>query len=77
MMASLIKTRGADQCRSHHQKMQKKYDTIQNILVHCRRTLPRLKKKKNDCLKKKSTSISETIKVNSVEERSVSEASLP
>lgn len=54
-MANLIKTRGADQCRSHHQKMQKKYDTIQGILVYCRKTLPRLKKKKNESLKKTTT----------------------
>lgn len=31
-MARFIKTRAADQCRSHHQKMEKKFNTIDAIL---------------------------------------------
>ena len=31
-MATFIGTRAADQCRSHHQKVEKKYHTFQNIL---------------------------------------------
>lgn len=31
-MASYIGTRAPDQCRSHHQKMEKKYGSFQKIL---------------------------------------------
>lgn len=31
-MAKAIKTRGADQCRSHHQKMDKKYPQFDELL---------------------------------------------
>lgn len=44
MMARFIRTRGPDQCRSHHQKMQKKYDSIANIIANCQKNLSKLKK---------------------------------
>lgn len=31
-MAKFLKTRAADQCRSHHQKMEKKFNTFDDIL---------------------------------------------
>lgn len=31
-MAQYIKTRGGDQCRTHHQKMLEKYQNIDNII---------------------------------------------
>jgi hypothetical protein len=46
MMSSQILTRGPDQCRSHHQKMHKKYDSVDNIIINCKKGLPRLKKRK-------------------------------
>ena len=35
-MATFIGSREAEQCRSHHQKMEKKYNTFPNILLHLR-----------------------------------------
>lgn len=35
-MASFIATREAEQCRSHHQKMEKKYHTFYQILLKLR-----------------------------------------
>lgn len=35
-MASFISTRQAEQCRSHHQKMEKKYFTFYQILLKLR-----------------------------------------
>jgi hypothetical protein len=54
MMAGFIKTRGPDQCRSHHQKMHKKYNEVNNILINCKKGLPRLKKRKAATSEKKS-----------------------
>lgn len=33
-MSEAIKTRSADQCRSHHQKMMKHHENIPNIIEH-------------------------------------------
>ena len=54
MMAGFVKTRGPDQCRSHHQKMHKKYNEVNNILINCKKGLPRLKKRKAAASEKKS-----------------------
>ncbi len=35
-MAAFISTREAEQCRSHHQKMEKKYHTFYQILLKLR-----------------------------------------
>ena len=35
-MELFIGTRQAEQCRSHHQKMEKKYINFTNILIHFR-----------------------------------------
>ena len=35
-MASFVKTREAEQCRSHHQKMEKKYHSFYQILLKLR-----------------------------------------
>jgi hypothetical protein len=35
-MAAFIATREAEQCRSHHQKMEKKYHTFYQILLRLR-----------------------------------------
>lgn len=35
-MAAFIATRQAEQCRSHHQKMEKKYHTFYQILLKLR-----------------------------------------
>jgi hypothetical protein len=35
-MASFINTREAEQCRSHHQKMEKKYQSFYQILLKLR-----------------------------------------
>lgn len=35
-MASFIQTREAEQCRSHHQKMEKKYHSFYQILIKLR-----------------------------------------
>lgn len=35
-MADFLTSRAADQCRSHHQKMEKKYKTFYNILFNLR-----------------------------------------
>ena len=35
-MEIFVGTRQAEQCRSHHQKMEKKYINFTNILVHFR-----------------------------------------
>jgi hypothetical protein len=37
VMATFIGTRAADQCRSHHQKMEKKYGSFHGILTALRR----------------------------------------
>lgn len=34
MMSKKVKTRNSYQCRSHHQKMIKKYGTIQNLISY-------------------------------------------
>ena len=36
-MATFVGTREAEQCRSHHQKMEKKYHSIAKILLSLRR----------------------------------------
>lgn len=36
-MAKAIKSRGADQCRSHHQKMVKKYPEFDGLLEYLRK----------------------------------------
>lgn len=36
-MATFIGSREAEQCRSHHQKMEKKYKTFPCILLYLRR----------------------------------------
>lgn len=36
-MAQFVGTREAEQCRSHHQKMEKKYETFLRILEHLRK----------------------------------------
>ena len=35
-MANFIQSREAEQCRSHHQKMEKKYHTFYQILIKLR-----------------------------------------
>lgn len=35
-MSDFIGTREAEQCRSHHQKMEKKHHTFYRILAHLR-----------------------------------------
>jgi hypothetical protein len=35
-MADFLGSRAADQCRSHHQKMEKKYKTFYNIIFNLR-----------------------------------------
>jgi hypothetical protein len=35
-MADFLGTRAADQCRSHHQKMEKKYKNFYNIIYNLR-----------------------------------------
>ena len=35
-MAHFIQTREAEQCRSHHQKMEKKYNSFYQILIKLR-----------------------------------------
>ena len=35
-MADFVGSRAADQCRSHHQKMEKKYKTFYNIIYNLR-----------------------------------------
>ena len=35
-MSTYVGTREAEQCRSHHQKMEKKYHTFGHILEHLR-----------------------------------------
>ena len=35
-MANFIQTREAEQCRSHHQKMEKKYHSFYQILIKLR-----------------------------------------
>ena len=35
-MATFVKTREAEQCRSHHQKMEKKYKYFSKILMSLR-----------------------------------------
>jgi hypothetical protein len=35
-MASFVQTREAEQCRSHHQKMEKKYKFFSKILMNLR-----------------------------------------
>ena len=52
VMACTVRTRGPDQCRSHHQKMQKKYDSIDNIIFNCRKSLPKLKKRQMESVDK-------------------------
>jgi hypothetical protein len=52
MMALAIKCRSSEQCRSHHQKMTKKYKLIESILVNCKKRLHRLKKRKTVALEK-------------------------
>ena len=42
LMALFIKTRGADQCRSHHQKKQKKFKTLANIILNCQQMISKL-----------------------------------
>ena len=37
-MAIFIGTREAEQCRSHHQKMEKKYNTFANMILYLRNT---------------------------------------
>ena len=37
-MEKFVGTREAEQCRSHHQKMEKKYKSFKQILVHLRKT---------------------------------------
>ena len=39
--------------------MQKKYDTIENILFNCRKSLPRLKKRQVEHVEKNSFSVPE------------------
>jgi hypothetical protein len=34
LMSAAVKTRSADQCRSHHQKMIKYHRDIPNIITH-------------------------------------------
>jgi hypothetical protein len=36
LMSEAIRTRSADQCRSHHQKMVKYHRDIPNIIAHIR-----------------------------------------
>ena len=36
-MALFVGSREAEQCRSHHQKMEKKYNTISKILINLRK----------------------------------------
>ena len=36
IMAEFIGTREADQCRSHHQKIEKKYHSFEDIITHLR-----------------------------------------
>lgn len=36
-MSTFIGTREAEQCRSHHQKMEKKFHSFSKILLHLRR----------------------------------------
>lgn len=36
-MANFMGTREAEQCRSHHQKMEKKHHTFPNILLYLRK----------------------------------------
>lgn len=55
-MAKVVITRSADQCRSHHQKMEKKHGTVQNILTQCKRSLERLRNKAKRNVKKNITS---------------------
>lgn len=40
VMARYIRTRAADQCRSHHQKMEKKFGTIDAILASAESEVP-------------------------------------
>lgn len=44
-MAKVVISRSADQCRSHHQKMEKKHGSVPNILTQCRKSLERLRNK--------------------------------
>ena len=37
-MSTFIGSREAEQCRSHHQKMEKKHHSFSNILLHLRRS---------------------------------------
>ena len=37
-MSTFIGTREAEQCRSHHQKMEKKYNSFANILLYLRQS---------------------------------------
>ena len=37
LMENFLGTRGATQCRSHHQKMEKKYGNFRGILLHLRK----------------------------------------
>lgn len=46
MMAIYIQSRNADQCRSHHQKMQAKYNSLDNIIKNYHKYLGSLHDKK-------------------------------
>ena len=52
LMSLEIKTRNAQQCHSHHQKMMKKYKSIDNLLLNmefkCRRKQKKEGKKKRE-----------------------------
>lgn len=67
-MSASILTRGPDQCRSHHQKMHKKYDSVDNIIINCKKGLPRLKKRKTNISDKTKASVVSEANIKNLEE---------